>query len=266
MKTYLLLVALFFLTCAYFIWINRNQLRRQFSDSRITSEQRADISKWLAEAKNSPSRKRSIELSELAVQKEWTGDYEGALADLDEAIRLDPEYSSSYHNSRAIILSRMGRLEQALQAANQAIEESPNVDTSYVTRSIIHRRMGNSQTAIDDASKAISIATSVYKSNAMKSKVANSSKPDLDFAYVSRGNARAQLQDYQGAIDDFTQAINLSQEGGQGYYGRGGAKKALGDLQGAISDFEKAAEIYKQRGYSAEHQDAARQISLLKGK
>ena len=241
-------------------------MRRQFSDSRIKSEQRADISKWLAEAKNSSSRKRSIELSELAVQKEWTGDYEGALADLDEAIRLDPDHSSSYHNSRAIILSRMGRLEQALQAANQAIGGSPNVDTPYVTRSIIHRRMGNLQTAVDDASKAISIARLLYKSNAMKIKVAGSIKPDLDLAYISRGNARAQLQDYQDAIDDFTQAINLSPEGGQGYYGRGGAKKALGDIQGAIRDFEKAAEIYRQRGYSAEYQDAAQQISLLKGK
>lgn len=264
MKTYLLLVALFFivLSCAYFIWA----ARKQRPDLRIKSEQRSNVSNLLAEAKHSPNRQRAIELYELAIQKEWRRDYEGALADLDEAIRLNPDYSSSYHNSRAIILSKGGRLEQALQAANQAIEESPNVDTSYVTRSIIHRHMGNPQMAIDDASKAISIATSVYKSNAMKIKVANSSKSDLDFAYISRGNARAQLQDYQGAIDDFTQAINLTPDGGQGYYGRGGAKKALGNIQGAINDFEKAAEIYRQRGYSAEYQDAVQQISLLRGK
>lgn len=264
MNTYLLLIALFLvvLSCAYFIVANREQP----PDLRIKSEQRANIPEMLVEAKHSPNRKRAIELWELAVQKESKGDYEGALADLDESIRLDSDNSAPYHNSRAIILSRMEKFEQAVEAANQAIEQSPNFVTPYVTRSIIHRRMGNPQAAIYDASKAILIATSVDKSNAMKIKVANSSKSDLDFAYISRGNARTQLRDYEGAIDDFTQGINLNPVAGQGYYGRGFAKKAVGDVQGAISDFEKAAEIYRQRGYSVEYQDAVQQISLLREK
>jgi tetratricopeptide (TPR) repeat protein len=273
MDAYLLLLVLFLIVLIYvyfigvnrFIRVNRKQSRRQYPDSRAKSEQRINFSKLLAEDKYSTDEKRAIELYELAIKKEWEGDYEGALADLDEVIQFDPRWSTAYHNSRAIILTRMGRLEQALQSVNQAIEESPSIDTWYITRSTIHRRMGNPQAAISDASKAISIATSVYKSNAMQLQVANSGKSDLDYAYISRGNARTKLQDYKGAIDDFTQAINLSPEAGQGYYGRGCAKKALGDIQDAISDFEKAAEIYAQRGYLAEYQDAAEQISLLKG-
>ena len=60
-------------------------------------------------------------------------------------------------------------------------------------------------------------------------------------AYASRGNAKSGLEDYRGAILDFSKAIEL-EPNGRYYYYRGLAKSNLNDFAGAILDFDKAVE------------------------
>ena len=83
-----------------------------------------------------------------------------------------------------------------------------------------------------------------------------------DTSYYHRGNARIKLNDFQGAIDDYTKAISLNPQHASFYKNRASAKNELGDYQGAIPDFDKAIEInsnnqttrtsYKYRGVSKE--------------
>ncbi|TRU94059.1 MAG: tetratricopeptide repeat protein, partial [Microcystis wesenbergii Mw_QC_S_20081001_S30D] len=60
---------------------------------------------------------------------------------------------------------------------------------------------------------------------------------DLAIAYFSRGLAKYNLGDNQGAIADYNQAIKLKPDNAIAYHNRGWAKYNLGDNQGAIADY-----------------------------
>ena len=60
---------------------------------------------------------------------------------------------------------------------------------------------------------------------------------------VEAGDAKYALQDYYGAITDYTKAIGLDPEDSYAYYFRGLAKDVLGYSNGACSDWEKSAEL-----------------------
>ncbi len=65
-------------------------------------------------------------------------------------------------------------------------------------------------------------------------------KPEYVDAYIGRGGAKLNLKDYQGAIADFTKAISLNPDYAAAYVCRGNAKALLEDYQGAIAEFTKA--------------------------
>ena len=61
--------------------------------------------------------------------------------------------------------------------------------------------------------------------------------------YYSKGNCKKLLNDYQGAISDFTKAIKYNPNFAEAYYRRGNTKTLLNDNEGALSDYYKAFEI-----------------------
>jgi len=62
-------------------------------------------------------------------------------------------------------------------------------------------------------------------------------------AYNNRGNAKTKLKDNQGAIADYTKAIELNSKYALAYTNRGTAKGIIGDKEGAIADYKKAAQL-----------------------
>ena len=80
--------------------------------------------------------------------------------------------------------------------------------------------------------------------------------------YFYRGYAKNNLKDYQGAIIDYTKAIQLDRDYANAYFNRGIAKKNLKDYEGAIIDYTKAIQLdpdaplsYKSRGNAKELMD-----------
>jgi Flp pilus assembly protein TadD len=67
--------------------------------------------------------------------------------------------------------------------------------------------------------------------------------PRSAHAYNSRGNLRDAKGDHDGAIADFTKAIEIDPRDADAYNNRGGARKAKGDLDGAIADYTKYIEL-----------------------
>jgi tetratricopeptide (TPR) repeat protein len=67
-------------------------------------------------------------------------------------------------------------------------------------------------------------------------------RPDYVKAYNNRGSARIEKGDLDGAIGDFSKAIELKPDHVNSYYGRGNAKERKGDWDGAIADYTKAIE------------------------
>ncbi len=68
-------------------------------------------------------------------------------------------------------------------------------------------------------------------------------KPDYAKAYNNRGVAKSNNEDFDGAIEDYTKAIDLYEEDNDkadAYYSRGFVKVEKKDYDGAIADFDKA--------------------------
>lgn len=68
-------------------------------------------------------------------------------------------------------------------------------------------------------------------------------RPDHDTAFIKRGMARQSAGDHNGAIEDFTKAIELNPNLAQAYASRGVSKEAKGDGAGAKSDYSKSIQI-----------------------
>jgi tetratricopeptide (TPR) repeat protein len=61
--------------------------------------------------------------------------------------------------------------------------------------------------------------------------------------YYSKGNCKKLLNDYNGAISDFTKAIQYNPNFAEAYYRRGNTRVLLNDNEGALSDYDKAIEL-----------------------
>jgi tetratricopeptide (TPR) repeat protein len=87
-------------------------------------------------------------------------------------------------------------------------------------------------------------------------------EPDDAAAYIRRGIARMERDDYDGAIADFDSATELDSDNSEAYSHRGSAKSHVGDTDGAIADFDRAIEInpddvgsYVSRAISKQNKD-----------
>lgn len=67
--------------------------------------------------------------------------------------------------------------------------------------------------------------------------------PNFALSYYNRGNAKFRLQDIKGAIEDFNKAILLNSTFVQAFYNRGFVKIQLQDYNGALTDFNRAVEL-----------------------
>jgi tetratricopeptide (TPR) repeat protein len=61
--------------------------------------------------------------------------------------------------------------------------------------------------------------------------------------YLKRGVQRFSKGDLEGALTDYTTAIELNPMLAEAHLNRGKARRAKGDLDGAIEDYERAIEI-----------------------
>ena len=61
--------------------------------------------------------------------------------------------------------------------------------------------------------------------------------------YFERGNSKYDLQDYQGAIADYSKAIQLDPNDSDAYYNRGLSKLELNQKDSACLDWSKAGEL-----------------------
>lgn len=68
--------------------------------------------------------------------------------------------------------------------------------------------------------------------------------------YNNRGLTKSHLEDYRGAIQDYNKAIELSPNYAGAYYNRGIAKYNLVDINGACLDWSKAGELGFAQAYN----------------
>lgn len=164
-------------------------------------------------------------LSDRSFCKKQIGDIEGALADADKAVHLNK--CSVYLNDLGNIQQEAGLLDEAITSFTDAIAMAPQdafILTNRANAKVLKRDFAG---ALDDFTKAIE-------------------NGDLT-AFYNRGNLKLNgLKDYDGAIADFTNAINCDActDKHYYYYNRAFAKHLKEDLAGALEDCDLAHRVY----------------------
>jgi len=148
-------------------------------------------------------------------------DYQRALADLDRAIELNPQYTDAYHNRGAIYLD-LKDYSRAVVELDRAIELNPKDALAYSNRGIAYRSLKDSQRALADLDRAIEL------------------DPKDAYAYYYRGRTYYALKDYERTIEDCTRAIELDPKDADTYYRRGYAYLWRRDLIQAKTDFSQS--------------------------
>ena len=90
---------------------------------------------------------------------------------------------------------------------------------------------------------AIAAALSVL---ALGSPLINANANPIGDKLHNSGAVKHKEGDYQGAIDDYTKAIEFNPQDAYAFLNRAAAKQQLKDYQGAIADYTKVLEINPQ--------------------
>ena len=125
-------------------------------------------------------------------------DEKSALADYNEAIRIQPDNSLSYSN-RGRLRTKLGDLQSAISDCTKAIEINRNwgkggLHLPYLNRGIAKHKLGDKEGAISDYTESIRL------------------KPDFSLPYENRAVVRDEIGDKEGAIADREMVIRLRKD------------------------------------------------------
>jgi tetratricopeptide (TPR) repeat protein len=186
--------------------------------------------------------------------KKDLNDMQGAMKDFDMAILLDKDFSEAYHN-RGITRDNLNDQKGAIEDYNEAIRLTPSDVKPYVNRGVAKGKMGDYTGAIADFNYCLSIepenADAFSNRGLAKSfngnypealadyDIAIRIRPDFADAYYNRALTKEKMEDLKGAIEDFTQNLQIKQHP-LGFYFRGMAYQKLGNMKAACSDWKMA--------------------------
>jgi tetratricopeptide (TPR) repeat protein len=153
------------------------------------------------------------------------GDYDRAIADYTEAIKLDPNDFLAYRNRGGVYHHIKGDFDRAIADYTQAIRLDPNDEYTFEVRGYAYAFKGEHDRAIADYTQAIKL------------------NPNYSFAYNNRGFAYFAKGDFDRAIADYTQAIRLDPNYSLAYNNRGLAYNRKGDSTRARADYRTALQL-----------------------
>lgn len=174
--------------------------------------------------------------------------YLAAIADYDEAIRLDSGYTMVYSN-RGLAKDRLGQHRAAITDYNESIRLAPDLTEAYVNRGLAKRNLGQMSSANDDFQIALRLAEQ-DDDEKLKTQIEEMCQhfktqtiPDDALAYHNRGLVKCERGRYTDAIFDFDVAIQLKPDYVDAYFNRGTAKSDIGQYSAAISDFDTVIQL-----------------------
>src|SRR5215813_4680668 len=152
------------------------------------------------------------------------GDHDRAIADYSEAIRLDPKYAIAFHN-RGMAYANKSEYDRAIADYSETIRLDPKHAQAFINRGLAYANKGDHDRAIADYGEAIRL-NSNYAT-----------------AFNNRGIAYANKRGYDRAIADYSEAIRLDPKHTTAFYNRGLAYSNKGDQDRAIADYSEAIRL-----------------------
>jgi tetratricopeptide (TPR) repeat protein len=162
--------------------------------------------------------------------------YDKALTEFDQAIGIDPN-DARFFNNRGLAWYDKGNLDKAIHDYNEAIRLDAKDPQAYHGRGVAWMDKGVFGQALEDFDKALEL------------------NPKYALAYHNRGWMWAKKREYDKAIDNYNKSIDL-EPGPAVHLNRGVAYMESGEYDKALPDFSKAIELdpkyalaYHNRGW-----------------
>jgi len=213
---------------------------------------------------------RAQDCFERALLRQATGDPDGAIADYDRALAIQPRFALAFHN-RGLARQAKGDPDGAIADYDEALHIDPSFVLALTSRGNARRAKGDQDGAIADYDRALALDPRFVmalnnRGNARLAKgdtdraiadydLALAIAPRIAASFYNRGNARKAKGDIDGAIADFDQALAIQPRYADAFHNRGNARKARRDIDGAIADYDQVlaiqpryAEAYVSRG------------------
>ncbi|MGN0213069.1 MAG: tetratricopeptide repeat protein [Muribaculaceae bacterium] len=214
-------------------FLGRAQLRMSEGD---TINALADINKCLDLSKNISSA--YVMRAEIRMKHE--NDYKSALADMDEAIKLEPNYAGYFIN-RAFMKYNLDDYFGAMADYNYAVGLDPTNVTAHFNRGLMLTEVSENNKAIEDFSYVLR------------------SQPENFLARYNRALLYYKTGQYKQAIEDFDIVLRKYPNFEAGLYARSECKRKSGDMAGGERDYNRSRELYKKKQRYTESNDTDEQ-------
>lgn len=170
--------------------------------------------------------------------------YPEAIADLGQAIYLQPDKVKEAYYKRGLAQLKLGQNEQALTDLNKAIAIDPNYLEALFA-------LGNSYFKLKSFEQAISTYSQVIAID-----------PAFGNSYYRRGRSYFILKEFESAIRDFQSAIKIEPSLADAYYYRGvcQSQPEIAQETLAYADLQQSIRLYREQGKADK---AGRALELL---
>lgn len=182
--------------------------------------------------------------------------YKEAVTNLSDVIKQKPKRAVSYyHRGKAkYIFGEFEAQHKNLKAAKKLYQGTINDYSEAINRKLkglyIYNHIGQVKhqlAQLESQQGNTEAALTLYQNVISDSDAAIQSEMECDACrtaiHHNRGTAKAALEDYDGAIEDYDMSIKLNPKYAKAYYGRSKSKQALGQHEAAEADYAKAKEL-----------------------
>lgn len=196
----------------------------------------------------------------LAARARTRGTAEEALADLDEAVRLDPN-RAEWHDRRANLRFDLGDNKGALEDESAILAIDPGNLVARRAHGVLLMRLQRNQEAIADWDAIVGAEPKngsalalrgIARWRSLGTESRGAPGQDDGFALLQRAACReihAACPDVDQALADLGRAIDLTagEERASALVNRGGIRAARGDVPGALADLDTAIRMFPDR-------------------
>ncbi|MGA8817470.1 MAG: tetratricopeptide repeat protein, partial [Xanthobacteraceae bacterium] len=169
------------------------------------------------------------------------GRYDEALADLDKALRINPD-SAGLYLERGLVRDAAGDHDHAVADFSAAIARNATLVQAWFGRAMAYDAAGHHDLAEKD------LAAAVQRNRTMVAAL-----------YMERGYALHERRQFAGARAAFDQAIALGPGWLSAYCGRAASYEETGDADRAVADYKKCLALKATTALEIERQQAARE-------
>src|SRR6266700_6026475 len=187
-------------------------------EDAVTVDQRIDGCSAVIKAARDKGDKLAGAFNNRAIGYRLKGEYDRAIADYNQAIKLNAKFAAAYNN-RGVAYDKKGEYDRAILDYDQAIKFRPSAE-GYFNRGNAQLGKAHYDRAIDDYNQAIKL------------------KADFAAAFDNRCWARAVVGILKPALADCNEALRLMPNNAATLESRGFVFLKMSHFDAAVSDYD----------------------------